>query len=412
VAPAVSLAPAATPDLEMRGTTVRAVEAELGRLWHQATTGPTDPDMVVTEKGAPTARTSVMNLIVTVPDEETGNRILATLLSLGPRHPSRAIVLHADPDADGDPIDARIGTHCRDDADGDGRTCFEQLALTVRGEAARHLDGIVAPLLIHDLPIDVWWPGDPPFDDPVFNQLVELGDRLIVNASDFADLPGGLKHLAAIRRRSGVGDITWERLAPWHELTAQFFDAPRFRRYLANLSRLRIQYAVPEEAGGPHPWSETHDPGEIVPGVPSPAAAALLYAGWIATRLAWKRAAWREPVTPAGARRVLEGRYEMVDLGIDPVATSALPPGELVSVRLRAFGEAGSAEFFLDRAGPEATIAANADGMTAYLRRIPLEPESEAEVLRRQLSLDQRDLTYEDALRAAAILAGTTAEAG
>jgi glucose-6-phosphate dehydrogenase assembly protein OpcA len=410
----MSLAPVAMPEFEMRGTTVRAVEAELGRLWHQATTGPadrgaTDPEPVITEKGAPSARTSVMNLIVTVPDEQTGRRILGTLLRLGPRHPSRAIVLHADPGAEGDPIDARIGTHCREDG-GAERICFEQLALTVRGEAARHLDGIVAPLLIHDLPIDVWWPGDPPFDDAVFNQLVELGDRLIVNASDFADLAGGLKRLAVMRRRSGVGDISWERLAPWHELTAQFFDAPRFRRYLANLSRLRIQYAVPDAGGEPHPWSVDHGPAEIVPRVSSPAASALLYAGWIATRLAWKRAAWREPATPAGVRRVLEGRYEMVDLGIEPVATSALPAGELLSVRLRAFGETGHAEFFLDRTGGEATIAANADGMTAYLRRIPLEPESEAEVLRRQLSLDQRDLTYEDALRAAAILAATTAE--
>ena len=120
--------------------------------------------------------------------------------------------------------------------------------------------------------------------------LQPLGDRLIVNASDFSDLPGGLKRLAMMRRRSGVGDITWERLAPWHELTAQFFYAPRFRRYLANLSRLRIQYAVLGPGGEPHPWSERSGPREIVPGVSSPAAAALLYAGWIATRLAWKRA--------------------------------------------------------------------------------------------------------------------------
>ena len=75
-------------------------------------------------------------------------------------------------------------------------------------------------------------------------------------------------------------------------------------------------------------------------------------------------------------------------------------------------GNDWSAEFFLDRPGEEATIAANADGMTAYLRRIPLEPESEADVLRRQLSLDQRDLTYEDALRAAAILAATSEAPG
>ena len=101
----------------------------------------------------------------------------------------------------------------------------------------------------------------------------------------------------------------------------------------------------------------------------------------------------------------------MIDLVIDPVPSTSVPPGELTSVRLRAFGEAGSAEFIVDRPAREAIIAANSDGMTTYLRRIPLEPETEAEVLRRQLVLDRRDLTYEDALRAAAILASTAADA-
>jgi glucose-6-phosphate dehydrogenase assembly protein OpcA len=397
-----------TPYWEMRGTSVRAVEAELARLWHQATSDGGNDGMVVTEKGSQQARTSVLNLIVNVPDRSDSDRILSTLLSLETRHPSRAVVLQADPNSDGDPIDARIATHCRDGENGTGRICFEQLALTVRGEAARHLDGIVAPLVIHDLPIEVWWPGDPPFDDPVFRQLVDLGDRLVINSADFTDLADGFKRLAAIRRRLGVGDITWERLAPWHELTAQFFDAPRFRRYLPNLSRLLIKYAVPEEDAADGADSAAFAvTDDVVPGRRSPAAAAFLYAGWIATRLAWRRAESRETQAGAGRRFSLEGRYEMVDLRIEPVPTAGVPPGELVSVRLRAFGEAGAAEFIVDRPTSEAAVVTNADGMTANLRRIPLEPESETEVLRRQLVLDQRDLVYEDALRAAVILLST-----
>jgi len=393
----VSLEPEVTPYWELRGTTVRAVEAELARLWTAATTETGQGDgLVVTEKGMPHARTSVLNLIVTAADPAASDRILEILLSLGARHPSRAIVLQADPTAEGDTLDARIRTHCRDGENDGGRICFEQLALTVRGEAARHLDGIVAPLVIHDLPTDVWWPGDPPFNDAVFNQLVEIADRLVVNSADFGDLAGGLKRLGVIRRRSGVGDIAWERLAPWQELTAQFFDAPRFRRYLPNLSRLRIKYAVGDTPAG---------------GTRSPEAGALLYAGWIATRLAWRRARSREGVANGGMGMILEGRYEMVDIGIEPVATNDVAPGELLSVRLRAFGEAGSAEFIIDRPPTEATIVTNADGMTALLRRIPLEAESEAEVLRRQLVLDQRDPLYEDALRAAAILLAAAQEA-
>ena len=94
----------------------------------------------------------------------------------------------------------------------------------------------------------------------------------------------------------------------------------------------------------------------------------------------------------------------MVDVAMEPVPTAELPPGELLSVRLRAYGETGSAEFIVDRPAAEAVIVTNADGMTAQLRRIPVEPESEAEVLRRQLVQDKRDMLYEDALRAAAIL--------
>jgi glucose-6-phosphate dehydrogenase assembly protein OpcA len=377
----------------MRGTSVRAVGSELARLWAAAATdSPVGEGVVVTEKGAPNARTSVLNLIATVGDRAASDRVLDTLLSLGVRHPSRAIVLQADPTATGDPLDARIGTHCRDGEGSAGRICFEQLALTVRGEAASHLDGIVAPLVIHDLPTDVWWPADPPFHDPIFDQLVEIGDRLVVNSADFSDLLTGLKRLGAIRRRAGVGDLAWERLAPWQELTAQFFDAPRFRRFLPNLSRLRIQYAV----GGPEA---------------SPQAGALLFAGWIATRLAWRRPRWKEPAMPGGLRLVLEGRYEMVDLHLDAVSTSDVPPGELLSVRLRALGEAGSAEFIVDRPGAEATIVTNADGMTALLRRIPLLAETDAEVLSRQLQVDRRDPLYEDALRAAAILLSAAREA-
>ena len=73
--------------------------------------------------------------------------------------------------------------------------CYEEVVLTVRGEAADHLAGIVAPLLIHDLPTHVWWPGDPPFRDPVFDQLVEIGDRVLVDSSDFGDLLGGLRRI-------------------------------------------------------------------------------------------------------------------------------------------------------------------------------------------------------------------------
>ena len=396
-----------TPMWEERDTSVHAVAQHLSSLW-DASSAATSTEPVVGEKGMPHARASVLNLIVTVLDDAAADRVVQTLMGLGVRHPSRAIILVPEPGSGDRPIDARISTHCNDMAGGGDRVCYEEVVLTVRGDAAAHLSGVVAPLLIHDLPTSVWWPGDPPFADAVFDQLVEMGDHLIVDSSDFGDLLGGMRRLANVRRRSGVGDLAWERLRWWHELTAQFFDAPRFRRYLPNLSRLHIRYAVAPPASRPD--SDDHD-DDVAPGVSAPMTQALLYAGWIATRLGWKRHRTLESLSDGGFRLRLEGRYEMVELVVQPTATDEVRPGELLSMRLASVGEAGAAQFIIDREGDHAVVATNADGMTALLRRVSMETPTEAELLSSQLTMDVVDPMYEAALRAGAILLASAREA-
>jgi glucose-6-phosphate dehydrogenase assembly protein OpcA len=396
----------ATPMWEQRDTTVRAVAGHLASLWDAPARVEDDGTQTFTQKGLPHARASVLNLVVTVVDDQAADRVVHTLMGLGVRHPSRAVVLVPEPSERPEPLDARISTHCHDAVGGGDQICYEEVVLTVRGEAAGHLNGIVAPLLIHDLPTHVWWPGDCPFNDPIFEQLVDLADRLVVDSSDFSDLLIGLRRLSNLRRRSGVGDLSWERLAWWQELTAQFFDAPRFRRYLPNLSRLHIRYAVPPSSSDRHDEDE-----EVTPGVAAPMAQALLYAGWIATRLGWRRYRTTKPIEDGGFRLRMEGKHEMVDLIIEPVVTDSVRPGDLTSVRLRSLGETGAAEFIVDRDGEDAMVATNADGMTALLRRVTMAAPRESELLSSQLTVDRADRVYEDALRAAAILLASSREA-
>lgn len=377
-------------------TSVAAIAAHLARLW---TDHPRGDDLTVTEKGLQHARASVLNLIVMVPDENEAARVVETMIGLGVRHPSRAIVLVADAKASGPSLSAGITAHCHKGKDATEPICYEVIVLTVRGEAAEHLAGVVAPLLIHDLPTHVWWPGDPPFADPIFDQLVEMSDRVVVDSDEFEDLLRGMRRLTTLRRRSGVGDLAWRRLGWWQELTAEFFDAPRFRRYLPNLSRLAIRYAAPT-AGRRRRRRTT---GQLQAQVRSPLAGPMLYAGWIASRLDWRRNATPDPLTDGRLRLTLEGRYQMVDLRIEPVETDALMPGELVSVRLRAHGETGAAEFIIERSVDEAVVASNADGMTALLRRVPMDQPTESELLSADLISHAHDPLYEAALRAAAV---------
>ena len=104
------------------------------------------------------ARTSVMNLVVIARRPEIAERGAATIQALTGRHPSRTIVVQsADPDGPSW-LDARVEAHCvlpREDAP---ETCAETIHLTAGGEAGRHLSAIVTPLIVHDLPVTVWWP--------------------------------------------------------------------------------------------------------------------------------------------------------------------------------------------------------------------------------------------------------------
>jgi len=379
-----------------KGTSVAAVEGHLSSLWTLAG----DDGARVTEKGLPHARASVLNLIVTVPDELSADRVVSTLLGLGFRHPSRAIVLVPGPESDGAALDASVSAHCHAIHDADEQVCYEEVVLTVRGEAAEHLDGVVAPLLIHDLPTLVWWPGNPPFSDPIFDQLIEMGDRLILDSSDFDDLLLGLRRLSTLRRRSGIGDLAWKRLGWWQELTAQFFDAPRFRRYLPNLNRVLIRYALPPRSG----QSPSAEPNDPAPGVASPITQAMLYASWIASRLDWKRFSTVQPLTDGSLALTLEGRYAMVEVRITGEPTDAVAEGELLSVRLGARGEVGAAEFIIDRDADEAVLASNADGMTAQLRRVRMELPTDSELLASCMVAGQHEPVYEAAVRAAAVL--------
>src|SRR5512134_3442809 len=170
-----------------------------------------------------------MNLVVVARRPETAERCAATVQALTGRHPSRTIVIiPADPDGPSW-LDAQITAHCvlpRDDAP---EVCAETIYLTAGGESGRHLEAIVAPLLIHDLPVALWWPGDTPFARPAATGLIGMADRLIVDGSSWSD--NGLARLRRMAelttdRRLAIFDIALVRQARWREAIASIFDVP------------------------------------------------------------------------------------------------------------------------------------------------------------------------------------------
>ncbi len=234
-----------------RARSIPDIEKELARIWARQ-------DLTTEIEGQPArhiaARTSVMNLVVIARRPEIAERGAATIQALTGRHPSRTIVVQsADPDGPSW-IDARIEAHCvvpREDAP---EICAETIHLIAGGEAGRHLSALVAPLIVHDLPVTVWWPGEPPFTSRASIDLLTVADRLVVDGSTWnGDGLGRLAEMDSIAEtaRLAVSDFAMVRQSRWREAIASIFDDPDYLPYLRSIRRIAVAYATHDDTGAP-----------------------------------------------------------------------------------------------------------------------------------------------------------------
>jgi glucose-6-phosphate dehydrogenase assembly protein OpcA len=194
-------------------------------------------------------RTSVLTLVVIAPRPETAERALAAINALHARHPSRAIVISPG-DFDGpSTMDAHIYAECKLSDRSGAEVCTEQMLIKTGGELSQHLDRVVAPLLIHDLPVVLWWPDDPAFGTRHFQQIAAICDRLLVDSGSFRD--DGSRRMAGlaavVSKGVSVSDIGWMRLTLWRELLAGLFEHPLLTPEVAHIRSVRIDVARPAE---------------------------------------------------------------------------------------------------------------------------------------------------------------------
>ncbi|HYL41161.1 MAG TPA: glucose-6-phosphate dehydrogenase assembly protein OpcA, partial [Candidatus Binatus sp.] len=227
-----------------RARSIEAVQEELGRIWASISLAMPGEDG---EERRVAARSSVMNLVVIARRGETAEHAAAIIHGLMGRHPSRTIIATAaDPDGPSW-IDAQVQAHCVLPSHDAAETCAELVFLTAGGEAGQHLAGCVGPLLVHDLPVTVWWPGEPRFDSPGTRALLRLADRVLVDGAGWSG--DGLDRLAALaslseRQAVQVADFALLRQSRWREAIASSFDLPRLRPFLGWIRELSVGYAA------------------------------------------------------------------------------------------------------------------------------------------------------------------------
>jgi glucose-6-phosphate dehydrogenase assembly protein OpcA len=194
-------------------------------------------------------RTNVLTHMAWVPPEwsRAAGRVLK---GLGPRIPSRTLMLHPDPKAGADRLDAELEHECFPEAGHD--LCAEVVHLRLLGRTAKAPASIVVPLQLPDLPVFLRWRGKPPFGKPEFEQLVGVADRLIVDSDEWPGLPRAYQHLSEVFDRIAVSDLAWVRTLRWRAGLAELWPGIRAARVLH---------------------------------VTGPSAEAFLLAGWLRSRL-------------------------------------------------------------------------------------------------------------------------------
>jgi glucose-6-phosphate dehydrogenase assembly protein OpcA len=341
-------------------------------------------------------RTSVLTLVVVAPTPETQERALAAVAALASQHPSRAVILApGDPDGPSS-FDAHIHAACQVPDRMTSEVCTEEILIKVGGELAQHLASTVAPLLIHDLPVVLWWPDDVPFESNVLRELVAGAERLFVDSGAFRG--DGVERLTGMARcqRGGVvvHDMAWMRLLLWRELLAGLFDHPLLLPELRSITSVRIDIARP--------------------GSVARLTRAALYTGWLAAMLDW------QPVRPItleddGSWRgaVRAGKRE-IPVEFRPVSTTIDGPVRAAGLLVRVELEAGRARSALrvrvTRQSDHLLGTADWNGAQVARRAARLEVFDEMPFLAEALDRSGHDRVFERALDRAVRLMHPDAE--
>ena len=184
-------------------------------------------------------------------------------------YPSRVVALVSDPRAAQIAEPVRVGLLSARRSNGASVIRGELLAAGLSGRAFQEGAAIAASWAASGIPTIVWWNGPAVADDHLFEDMLDIADRILVDSSAMTDLTADftvLNDVVAGTHHARVTDALWLRLLAWRQAIAQVFDQPAARAELAHLNA--VELAVRSSPGGQ--------------------ASALLLVGWLASRLGWR----------------------------------------------------------------------------------------------------------------------------
>jgi glucose-6-phosphate dehydrogenase assembly protein OpcA len=336
------------------------VERELARLWEDES------------RSAGGSRAALLTLVAMVSEPRLLDRAQQAMADLVRIHPARTIAAvwceGASPS-----ISAEIAMHR---PAGAGAVCGDAIKLEAIGSAREWLPGNAERLALPDLPVCVWWVGDLPDFDDLFDRMVVGADLVIVNSGemDLRDLQKLSSIAARSQGRYAVSDLTWIRLRTLQDLIARFFDDAEGQACLPDLERILIEVAPrPDEKDA------------------TSTQAGLLF-GWIAAVLGvapesveWKRGdGWAE------------ARLGKLHVRFEQKPRSDVRPGVITRLVM----EAGKARFAIERQDDPRVFrwSREVPGVSTPAQTVRVGAFEESALLARCIERPKRDLMLETSL--------------
>lgn len=214
-------------------------------------------------------------------------------------------------------VTAQVSAYCplEKTTSGGSLICCEYITLRGTKEALNRVGSMVASLMIPGLPKFLWWKATPNPEQDLFKKLIEASNCIVLDSSYFSDPESELpKILELIETDTYVADLNWHRLSAWQELTAAAFDPPERRSSLSEIDKVTIDY----EKGN--------------------AAQALMFLGWLASRLNWEPVSYQETGGDYDLTHIHfntpNGITVEAELAAIPTADAGEIVGDLIGLRL------------------------------------------------------------------------------
>ena len=293
----------------------------MDEVWSERNTTPAKIEaalrQIVTEhhhSDHPFVPARVLNVVAIVESEYRGE-IENRFERVGRFHPSRLVLCAVEEGRETIDAWAGVGTDDAEPRPGHIAVARERVEIEIGPRHLSKLDTIVDPLLVSDLATMVWAPHG---HAEAVDALRRLAQIVLVDTQDEPDVAESLRRVAELSDYAYVVDLAWLRSTPWRERVAAAFDPPALRAALAGVSSVTVR----------------HRDDSL--------AAAMLFCGWLSSRLGWKPGG----LSPSGRSLVGHARAKRGEVRIELEPMHQNAPG-LAGVTIgTASGEAVS----LDRA--------------------------------------------------------------